>query len=233
MQLKKFEKMTGKELFLFCVLSLCAGVMIGIAGLSSLWTITLYGTWGRIIGACLFTFAIYVIIMFGFRLFTGMVREIPTMGVKNYWQLPVCFLVNSLGVVLVGWLSEYLVIGPSLMELGASTIATKVYSDYWALQSFVSSAFCGVLIAISVKSVKRAPQKGVSPTLGVLFPIIIFAFCGLDHSVANMLYFFFLGEISWRIVGYILLSILGNVVGGVLFTLAMLYKERVEKPDQQ
>ena len=232
MKLKEFQKMTRKELLLFCVLSLCSGVMVGIAGVSSLWTITLYGAWGRIIGACLFTFAIYVIIMFGFRLFTGMVREIPTMGVKNYWQLPVCLLMNSLGAILVGWLSEYLVIGPSLIELGANTIGVKVHSANWALQSFVSSAFCGVLIAISVKSVKRAPQKGISPTLGVLFPIIIFAFCGLDHSVANMLYFFYLGEISWQIIGYISLSILGNIVGGVLFTLAMLYKEKVEKNEQ-
>ena len=233
MKVKKFEKMTKKELILFCVLSFGAGVMIGIAGLSSLWTISLYGAWGRIIGACLFTFAIYVIIMFGFHLFTGMIKEIPTMGVKNYWRLAVCLLLNSLGAILVGWLSEYLLIGPSLMEIGANTVAVKVYSDNWALQSFVSSVFCGILIAVSVKSVKRAPQKGVSPTLGVLFPIIIFAFCGLDHSVANMLYFFYLGEMSWRIVGYIALSILGNIVGGVLFTLPMLYKERVEKTDQQ
>ena len=155
------------------------------------------------------------------------------MGVKNYWQLPVCLIMNALGAILVGWLSEYLVIGPSLMELGANTVGVKVYSDNWALQSFVSSAFCGVLIAVSVKSVKRAPQKGVSPTLGVLFPIIIFAFCGLDHCIANMLYFFYLGEISWRIVGYILLSIIGNVFGGVLFTLAMVYKERVEKTEDK
>ena len=89
-----------------------------------------------------------------------------------------------------------------------------------------------MLIAISVKSVKRAPQKGVSATLGVIFPILIFAFCGFDHSVANTLYFFYLGEFSWRIIGYILLNILGNVVGGVLFTLPMLLKEKVENNER-
>lgn len=232
MKLKDFQKLTSKELLLFCLLSLCSGVMVGIAGVSSLWTISQYGSWGRLIGAILFTFAIYVIVMFGFRLFTGMIREIPTMGVKNYWQLAVCFLCNAVGAILVGWLSEYLIIGDSLVTIGSATIASKVYAENWAVQAFVSSAFCGVLIAISVKSVKRAPQKGVSATLGVIFPILIFAFCGFDHSVANTLYFFYLGEFSWRIIGYILLNILGNVVGGVLFTLPMLLKEKVENNER-
>ena len=55
-----------------------------------------------------------------------------------------------------------------------------------------------------------------------------FAFCGFDHSVANMLYFYFFGEISWHVVGYILCSIAGNIVGGVLLPLVILLKEHAK-----
>jgi formate/nitrite transporter FocA (FNT family) len=80
-----------------------------------------------------------------------------------------------------------------------------------------------------VKSVKFAPKKGLSATLGVVFPIVVFAFCGFDHSVANMMYFFYLGEVSWRAVGYILITILGNIIGGTALPCVSLLKEKAEK----
>ena len=88
---------------------------------------------------------------------------------------------------------------------------------------------CGILITFSVRAVEPCKATFVSPTVGVLFPIVVFAFCGFDHSVANMMYIYYFGECSWRIVGYILLAIAGNIVGGVLYPTFLLVKSKLDK----
>jgi formate/nitrite transporter FocA (FNT family) len=89
-----------------------------------------------------------------------------------------------------------------------------------------------MLITLSVWSVNYVPEKGLSATVGVMLPIIFFAFCGFDHSVANMLYFYYLGELSWRVVGYIALSILGNILGGIALPLVVKLKKHVEETEE-
>lgn len=228
MQSIKFEKMTKAQVLVFCLMAISSGCVIGIGGASSLLAISLLGDWGRLIGGCLFSLGIYAIVTYEMRLFTGMVADIPTIGWKNSWKLPVCFLCNALGVALIAVFVYYSPIGERIATQGAAVIGAKLDADNWAIKALCSSALCGALITISVKSVKFAPQKGLSATVGVLFPIIVFAFCGFDHSVANMMYFYYLGEISWRVVGYVLLTIVGNVVGGVALPTVTLIKEYAE-----
>ena len=226
MKLKRFEKMTKTEIAVFCLMAVASGVVIGIGGVSSLLSVSLFGSWGRLIGGALFSLGIYAIVTFEMRLFTGMVADIPTLGLKNCWRLVVCFLCNGLGVAIVAVLAYYSPVSEAIVPQAQALIGTKLAADNWAVKTFCSAVLCGVLITLSVKSVKFAPQKGLSATVGVIFPIVVFAFCGFDHSVANMLYFYYLGQCSWQIVGYILISILGNVVGGVALPLVILLKNR-------
>ena len=229
MKLKKFEKMTKTELAVFCLMAIASGVVIGIGGVSSLLSVALFGNWGRLVGGTLFSLGIYAIVAFEMRLFTGMVADIPTMGLKNCWRLIVCFVCNALGVAIVAVLAYYSPLSAAIVPQAKALISGKLAADAWAWKSFCSAVLCGVLITLSVKSVKFAPQKGLSATVGVLFPIVVFAFCGFDHSVANMLYFYYLGQCSWQIVGYILMSILGNIVGGVALPLVILLKKKGER----
>ena len=46
-----------------------------------------------------------------------------------------------------------------------------------------------------------------------------------------MLYFYYLGEFSWRVVGYIALSILGNILGGVVIPLVFKLQNYVNKQE--
>lgn len=229
MKLKKFEKMTKTELAVFCLMAIASGVVIGIGGVSSLLSVALFGNWGRLVGGTLFSLGIYAIVAFEMRLFTGMVADIPTMGLKNCWRLIVCFVCNALGVAIVAVLAYYSPLSSAIVPQAKALISGKLAADAWAWKSFCSAVLCGVLITLSVKSVKFAPQKGLSATVGVLFPIVVFAFCGFDHSVANMLYFYYLGQCSWQIVGYILMSILGNIVGGIALPLVILLKKKGER----
>ena len=217
---------TKLDILIFFLMAVLSGFMIGIGGTASLLAIATLGTWGRLVGACLFSLGIYAIVTYGMKLFTGMVADIPKMGVKNMWKLPLCFLGNSLGVLLVAVLVKYSSLSGVVVPTGATVIATRLGADLAALKSFTSAILCGWLITLSVWAPKYAPKKGISASIEVLFPVVVFAFCGFDHSVANMLYFFFLGECSSRVVLYIVMSILGNIVGGVLLPLAVLLKEK-------
>jgi formate/nitrite transporter FocA (FNT family) len=217
MQLKPFEKMTAMEVVVFWLMAACSGVMVGIGGVSSLLASVWLGEWGRLVGAVLFSLGIFTIVAYEMKLFTGMVADIPNIGLKNCWKLPVCFISNATGVGIVALLAYYSPIGSLIVERSQSLISAKLLASDWALRALCSSILCGILITVSVRCRHYTQQKGLSSTLGVTFPIIVFAFCGFDHSVANMLHFFYLGQCSWHVVGYILITIVGNLIGGVTF----------------
>ena len=227
--MKNWEKMTKKEFAVFILLAISSGMIIGISGAASLLANNLYGVWGRLVGACLFTLGMYVIVVYEMRLFTGMVSAIPKMGVKNTWRLPAAFFANIVDVAIVAVLIYFSPVADKVLPQAKTLAQGKLDAKLWGLSALCSSILCGVLITLSVWSVDHAPKKSLSATLGVIFPIAVFAFCGFDHCIANTLYFYYLGEISWRVVGYILLCVLGNLLGGVILPFISLLKEHSKK----
>lgn len=226
--MEEIHKTTKIDVIAFCFMTIFSGIMIGIGGTASLIANNLFDSWGRLIGACLFSLGIYMIVTYEMRLFTGMVADIPKMGVKNFWKLPVCFIGNALGVAFVALLVMCSPLRDTAMPQGAALIGAKLAAETWYLNVLCSSILCGMLITLSVWAVRYAPKKGLNATVGVLFPIVVFAFCGFDHSVANMLYFCFYGQLTWQIVGYVLISIVGNIIGGVMLPYVMLWKEKMK-----
>ncbi len=229
---RKNSKKSG-ELLVFILMAICSGVVIGIGGFAFLTCNAMLGEWGRLIGGLLFSLGIFVIVTFEMRLFTGMVADIPKMKAKELWKLAVCFIGNALGVALSACIAYCTPLGNIACAQGAAVIATKLQAENWALSALCSSILCGVLITLSVKSAKVAPQKGLSATVGVIFPIVVFAFCGFDHSVANMLYFYYLGDFSLQIVAYVLLTVVGNILGGVALPLVLKYKNKAETAEKE
>ncbi len=227
--MKEFVKMSKRETVVFILMAICSGLMIGLGGTASLIAMNGFGKAGKIIGPVLFSLGIFEIVTYEMKLFTGMVADIPTMGLKNTWRLPVCFLGNVLGVAFVALLVYFTPLADAAIAQSKILVAGKLSAENWPLASLCSSILCGACITLSVWSVKYSPKKGLDATLGVTFPIIVFAFCGFDHSVANVLYFFFNGAISWKIVGYELLAILGNILGGIILPCIALYRDRVKK----
>ena len=224
--MRETMNMTKKELAVFALMAVLSGFMIGIGGTASLLANNLLGVWGRLVGATLFSLGIYAIVTYGMKLFTGMVADIPKMGMKNMWRLPLCFFGNIIGVAIVAVLVYNSSLATLVVPQGKATIAARLAVENWAIKSFCSAILCGWLITLSVWASKYAPKKNLSASIEVLFPVVVFAFCGFDHSVANMLYFYFAGEISFHVLGYIACSILGNIVGGVLLPLVIMLKEK-------
>ena len=229
--MNELVKMTKKELAVFILMSLCSGVMIGIGGTASLLAIDTLGKSGKLIGSILFSLGIFAIVTYEMKLFTGMVADIPKMGLKNTWKLPICFIGNILGVAIVAILVYYTPLSNALIRQSEIIADNKLGAENWGLSALCSSILCGALITLSVWSVKYSPRKGLDATLGVTFPIIVFAFCGFDHSVANVFYFYLSGTFTWQVVGYELVCILGNILGGVCLPLIALFRERAQKRD--
>jgi formate/nitrite transporter FocA (FNT family) len=218
-----------KELVRFVFNAVFAGVAIAVGGTASLLACSLLeGLWGKFVGALLFSLGMFLVITYGFKLFTGMVAGIPTMGYKNYWQLPLCFVANGLGVALVAVIVRYSFIGDTIAMQAQTLMSGKLGSDLWAVKTLCSAIACGMLITFSAWAPQYAPIKKLSATLGVLLPIIVFVFCGFDHSVANMYYLILNGQCTWQIVGYLALSIVGNILGGVLLPLVVRFTKDKE-----
>ncbi len=225
----EFIKMSKRELVVFILMSICSGLMIGIGGTASLLASNMFGKWGKLIGAILFSLGIFEIVTYEMRLFTGMVASIPRMGLKNSWRLPVCFIGNVVGVAFIAVLVYFTPLADTVIAQSKTVVEGKLAPSNWVMSSLCSSILCGALITLSVWSVKYSPKKGLDATLGVTFPIIVFAFCGFDHSVANVLYFFFNGVFSWKIVAFELLCILGNILGGIILPCISLLREQSKK----
>lgn len=218
--IQKFNRGAVNDFIHFILMTLLSGAMIAICATSSL-TATALSQDGRIVGSLLFSLGMFVILAFEMKLFTGLIPKIPHTNPKSYWQLPVCLIGNLLGVYVVYLLVSQTFFADKIIAEGGLLIASKLALDNWALSSLSSGILCGVLITLSVLSVDHSHKKGLSANVGVMFPIIVFVFCGFDHSIANMFYFYCLGEVSWRVVGYIALTILGNLIGGIILPLVL------------
>ena len=216
------------EFIHFCLMTILSGAMIAICATSSLLANGVMKEFGKFVGAILFSLGIFVILAYDMKLFTGLVATIPHMKLKNLWKLPTCFIGNAIGVAIVAVLVYFSPVSNVVVSGAKSVISAKLYSENWAISSLCSGVLCGILITLSVLSVNHSHKKGLSANVGVIFPIIVFAFCGFDHSVANMFYFYYLGEVSWQVVGYIMLTVLGNVIGGVVLPLVIKLKDENE-----
>ena len=229
--MKVLIKMSKKEILVFVLMSFLSGIMIGIGGTASLTALDTLGKWGKLIGSLLFSLGIFAIVTYEMRLFTGMVADIPTMGIRNTWKLPICFLGNILGVAFVALLVYFTPLSNAVIRQSEIIVANKLGAENWALSALCSSILCGALITLSVWSVKYSPRKGLDATLGVTLPIIVFAFCGFDHSVANVLYFYLSGTFGWEPTLYELICVIGNILGGIILPLVHLYRDKAKKRD--
>lgn len=204
---------TTKDTLNLILLSIMAGMTLSIAGFA-------YLKADGLLGSILFSFGLFMIIIFGMKLYTGMVVDIPEMPLKNWWQLIVCFLFNSVGILISVAIIKLTIIGDNLSFLAEIIVMKKLNGGL--LSAFASSVLCGMLITLSVLSGRTAKTKSLSGTVGILFPVLMFVYLGLDHSVANQIYFFLaMPELTLELAAYVLLTVIGNAIGGVILPLVL------------
>ena len=225
----RIEKMTKKDFIVFCVASIFGGIMVGIGGVGLLLSLaTMEGAMGKLVGAIVFSLAMFVVTTFGLYLITGLSTRILTMRIKNLWSLPVSLFFNLIGIVFAAVLVEFSHSHGVVAEAARDLVFTKLCEHDWALHSLCSGVLCGMLIGLSVFLSHYTSKKNLSATVGVVFPVFVFVFCGFDNSLANVFYIFACGEITWQSVIYCLISLIGNLIGGVLVSVLPLIKKKDE-----
>lgn len=184
--------------------SILSGMLIGIGG-------TIYLTLeNKIIGSILFCIGLISICYFQLPLFTGKVGYL----IKK--EISIKDLIN----ILIGNLLGALTLGSILGSLNSSLkiVAHEMLENKHQLSYFttlINSILCGILMYIAVDIFKE--KKSI---IGILFAIPVFILSGFEHSIA---YSFYAGVAMNLDVIFLLISIIGNSIGGCLIPLVLKY----------
>lgn len=190
-----------------------SGIMIGVGGMVNLSVDNKY------MGGFLFSLGLFTIIQFGFALFTGKVGYIPENKPIYIREVLVTLLGNVVGTALAAGLIRLTRVGAGIHERAVSIMDTKINDDI--LSTVILGIFCGMLMYIAVDNAKNCRQKNhdTAALFGTVMPVMVFIFCGFNHSVADCFYLF-AADPSVKGVLYILFVVIGNAIGGMLIPTA-------------
>lgn len=201
------------NMFQIFIKGILAGIAIGIGGWLYIKTRETSGN--LVLAAFLFSIGLILICNFGFFLYTGKIcyalqKENQKQTPHFVIQLLIGLIGNYLGTLLMGTLFRLVTKIPEFVD---SMIETKLSYAWW--QTCILAIFCGMLIYFAVEGFAKIENpfgKYVVLTLCVAG----FILCGFEHCIANMFYLSIDSEITIKSVGFILLVILGNSIGGLL-----------------
>lgn len=199
-----------KKFFDIFLRALLTGFAIGIGG-------TVYLSCdNKYLGAFLFGTGLFVILTFGFNLFTGKVGYAVEKDVSYLADLIIIWLGNLAGTVIMGGMILCTRIS-GISEKAASICETKFHDTY--LSIFFLAFFCGMLMFIAADGFKKIDNT-VGKLMAVFLPVMVFILSGFEHCIANMFYFTVAGVWSLNTLGYLMIMTLGNAAGGCFIPLA-------------
>lgn len=190
------------DIFLRAVMT---GFAIGIGGAVYLSCDNKY------LGAFLFGTGLFVILPFGFNLFTGKVGYAVENKPSYIIDLILIWLGNLTGTAIMGGM----ILCTRIASIGekAAEICSVKFNDS-LLSIFILAIFCGMLMFIAADGFKKI-QNPVGQMLAVFLPVMAFILSGYEHCIANMFYFTIAKVWSANTVLYLLVMTMGNAVGGM------------------
>ncbi|MDR1771803.1 MAG: formate/nitrite transporter family protein [Hungatella sp.] len=205
-----------------------------------------WGSFGSLLGGCLFPIGLIAIVLVGGELATGnmMTMAIGLFQKKiSFWDLIYNWVVvmvgNMVGSILVAYFFGHFVglaEGPFLAKTVA--VASSKISDP-PMVALVSAIGCNIFVCMAVWLATSA-RDYFAKMAGMWFPIMIFVVLGFQHVVANAFVIpaaIFTGESSITWLDYLQNTVfvfIGNAIGGALaFALPCFYmygqKEEAKK----
>lgn len=215
------------------LLGLMGGLFVSFGCLGSIMAITALGPMGKFVGAVMFPVGIMFVILVGGALFTGnclvgMAYLNKQITLKAFMKdLTFVWLGNLVGSVFGAFLmANAKVFNP---EAIATVVALAHKKTTLPFNAAIASGFlCNVLVAAAVWKSYTA-KDATGKILSCFFPVMIFAYLGFEHVVANMTYLSlakFLVPDSYNIIDAIIHNMIpvtiGNFLSGGLF-LPMIY----------
>lgn len=179
--------------------SIYAGILIGIGAIVSL------SIDNKIIGSFLFSFGLLTIVSQKFNLYTGKVGFAKTKN--DFINLLIIIGGNLIGTYLTSFLYRCTNINYEKID----ELCNKKLNN-GILQTFILSMFCGVLMYLAIDTYNKTQN-----ILFISLPVMIFILSGFEHSIANMFYFFSSNIKNLESFLFIILNLVGNGVGALLF----------------
>ncbi|WP_250446083.1 formate/nitrite transporter family protein [Actinotalea sp. C106] len=188
---------------------------------------------GRLVGAAVFGFALVFIYYTKSELLTSnmMVVSIGAYYRRTGWAkalrlLGLCFLGNALGGLLVAALVRFstLVAGAPLAQMESSVEHKLEFITAGAAgwgDLMVRAILCNFMINVAMLLVYNGLIKDdLTKSLVMVVAVFIFAFLGLEHSVANTVLFTIVGLQGGVDLGLaaanVAIALVGNFIGGGL-----------------
>lgn len=193
--------------------AILAGICISLGGTAYL------ASANNIVGAVLFSFALFMILNFDYNLYTGKIGYLIDNKSLSLWFLLIVILGNLLGTVGCGLLIRL----TSLTELKQTAeilVQSKLNNNI--LTAFILSVFCGILMFIGVEFY-ATKENYFTKSLIIFLVVPIFILSKFEHSIANMFYFTIGNGWSIKAIAYLMVMIIGNAVGAVGFCLLNKY----------
>lgn len=165
----------------------------------------------KYMGAFLFGTGLFVILSFGFNLFTGKVGYAVENKPSYIIDLILIWLGNLTGTAIMGGM----ILCTRIASIGekAAEICSVKFNDN-LLSIFILAIFCGMLMFIAADGFKKI-ENPVGKMLAVFLPLMAFILSGYEHCIANMFYFTIAKVWSANTVLYLLVMTMGNAVGGM------------------
>ena len=225
------EKKANLPVYKMLLLGVLAGMFIGFGAhvfliATSAGATPFEAMIAKFIGAALFPVGLMFVILCGAELFTGnnlltlalFARRITTAQMLKNWVF--VYIGNFAGSVLMA----ALLAGSGLYAGAAAERAMAVAASKAAMpfmEAVARGILCNILVVLACWMQAGATQL-IGKVFAIWFPIMLFAFAGFEHSVANMTYIplgMFLGAgVSWGtfLVGNLIPVTIGNLIGGAV-----------------
>lgn len=154
---------------------------------------------GGYVGPIIFAFGLLGVCYMGLNLFTGKCGFLFQDKIKVS-DLMIILVVNLIFGYLIGVMYSYLDTGV------VANAINKVGSWSFSFPFFVKSVMCGIIMYIAVFMYKKGT------TLGIIFGIPLFIFCGFQHSIANVITM----GVAKTFHLSLIICVLGNFIGSIL-----------------
>ena len=176
----------------------------------------------KIIGALLFSIALFAICSFGMNLFTGKIGYI--LQTKNNPNCLIIWLGNFVGTVAASALVR--IAKPGLAETAKTLMENKLQNNWLSIA--ILSLFCGILMYLAVENY-ASNSSSTGKIVGIFLCITVFILSGFEHSIANMGYATFavssLSDAGRYLVFIIVVSVF-NGIGSILLHNLNLYNKK-------
>ena len=169
----------------------------------------------KLAGALFFTVGLFMVCTFGFHLYTGKVCYVFDQDRQYLYSLPVIWIGNLTGTLLVGSMVRLTRIS-TIAEKAAAMCSVKTADSLLSL--FILGFLCDIFIYLAVeghKNISNSPGR----YLALFFGVMVFILCGYEHCVADMFYYTVAGAWSGKAVLAVLVITAGNSAGGVFLPL--------------